>query len=239
MLSNWDWAGARREFTESIRLDPSYPTARHWYAEWLQMHGRFDEAIAEISRAVELDPLSPAILKDKGVVLYYARDFEGAISFARKSQELHPEFPAVHRLLSLAYSGLGDHDRALEENSVWGAMGARKIEVITGGAYCHAAAGKRDDALTLIAPLISTPPDNGNVMRGVALVYAALGDADLSFAWFERAYVLRAESLGTLPIDPKIDVLRKDTRLEDLIRRVGLKPLAFGMNAPRPAVRDT
>ena len=222
MLNEWDWSGAQREFTLAIRLDPSYPTARHWYAEWLSMQDRPKEAIEEISVAIELDPLSPAILKDKGVILYYARDYEGAIAYARKAQELHPQFAATHRLLSLAYSAMGNHDLALAENDRWGALGARESDVVIGRAYCFALAGRKVEALDQIAAYRDEDTDYGNLLRGIALIHAALGDRDEAFAWFDKAYDLRAESLGNLKVDPKLDPLRGDPRFGELVKRVGL-----------------
>jgi serine/threonine-protein kinase len=222
MLNEWDWSGAQREFTLAIRMDPAYPTARHWYAEWLSMQNRPKEAINEISLAIELDPLSPAILKDKGVILYYGRDFEGAIAYARKAQELHPQFAATHRLLSLAYSAMGSHDLALAENERWGALGARESDVVIGRAYCYALAGRKAEALDLAGTYLNVDSDYGNLMRGIALVHAALGDKDQAFAWFEKAYELRAESLGNLIVDPKVDPLRGDPRFGELVKRVGL-----------------
>jgi serine/threonine protein kinase len=222
MLDEWNWAGSKREFTKAIRLDPTYPTAHHWYAEWLSMQGREKEALEEITLAIELDPLAPAILKDKGVILYYTRDFKGAMDYARKSQELYPQFAATHRLFSLAYSAMGLHDQAMAENDRWGALGASNIDVKIGRAYCYAAAGRRSEALELVRPFELERPANGNLMRGIALVFAALGDANQAFEWFERAYVVKAESLGSLKIDPKVDPLRSDPRLANLIGRVGL-----------------
>ena len=57
----WDWAGAEKEFKRAIELNASYPTAHAWYGEYLMVLGRFDEALAEMNRANELNPLSPAI----------------------------------------------------------------------------------------------------------------------------------------------------------------------------------
>ena len=58
---DWDWAGAEKEFRRAIELDPRYASAHLWYGEYLTARGRFDEALAEMSRAQELDPMSPAI----------------------------------------------------------------------------------------------------------------------------------------------------------------------------------
>ena len=60
-----------------------------------------------MSLAEKLDPLSPVILKDKGVILYYSRDYNAAITYAQKALELDRDFVSAHRILSMAYQGKG------------------------------------------------------------------------------------------------------------------------------------
>jgi tetratricopeptide (TPR) repeat protein len=66
----WNWAGAEREFKRAIELNPNYATAHFWYGEHLTNLGRFDEGIAEIRRAEELDPRSPIISGSVGWALH-------------------------------------------------------------------------------------------------------------------------------------------------------------------------
>jgi serine/threonine-protein kinase len=66
----WDWPGAEREFRRALALDPSDATAHSWYAGYLSATGRHAEALAEIDRALALDPLSRVISVVKGLVLY-------------------------------------------------------------------------------------------------------------------------------------------------------------------------
>jgi len=66
MEYDWDWEGAEKEYKRAIELNPSYATAHHWYAFYFMWNDRFDEAIEEIKRARELDPLSLIISADIG-----------------------------------------------------------------------------------------------------------------------------------------------------------------------------
>ena len=75
-VADWDWQGAENEYRRAIELNPNYPTARHWYAAQLLIQGRLDEALEEIKRAQQLDPLSLGINKDFAVILLYARDYD-------------------------------------------------------------------------------------------------------------------------------------------------------------------
>ncbi|TLY32878.1 MAG: tetratricopeptide repeat protein [Ignavibacteria bacterium] len=223
MVEGLDWRNSEKEYKLAISLNPGYATAHHWYGQWLMFNGKMGESLREIAKAAELDPLSPAILKDQGLTLYYARDYDGAIEYAGKTLELDPNFAAAHRLRSLAYLGKGLFSEAIAENQRWGEMTGNKLESSIALAQCYAASGKRFEALGLIGNLNSEELSTGNLSRGVALVYAMLGENDLAFQWFEKSYDKKGESLASLKIDPKVDRIRSDPRFAALLRKVGLE----------------
>ncbi|TMH96829.1 tetratricopeptide repeat protein, partial [Candidatus Bathyarchaeota archaeon] len=76
---DWDWESAEKEFKRAIELSPSNAPAHQFYADSLKSQGRFDEALAEMSRAEALDPLSLAINTGVGHVLYLSRQYDRAI----------------------------------------------------------------------------------------------------------------------------------------------------------------
>src|SRR5262245_7303336 len=80
MLYEWNWLAAESEFKRAIDLKPSYETAHHWYAQYLTAMGRHEEAIAEIKRALELNPLPVIIHRDVGWHYYYAGKYDLAIA---------------------------------------------------------------------------------------------------------------------------------------------------------------
>jgi serine/threonine-protein kinase len=222
MLSEWDWPNAEKEFKRAIRLDPNYATAHHWYSEWLLFMGRREEANREISRAVELDPISPALLKDKGIMLYYIQDFDGAIEYGKKTLDLMPDFASAHRLLSLAYVAKGMFDEALDANDRWGELSGNELETLLGRAWCLAAGGRRDEANEIIRGIDPGKLVDGNVMRGIALVHAELGEEERALDWLEKAYGIRAEAVSSILIDPKFEKLKKHPRFIALAKRMGL-----------------
>jgi serine/threonine protein kinase len=222
MLNKWDWATAEKEFLIAIEASPNYATAHHWHAENLAYQGRFQEALTEIRLAVSLDPVSPAAMKDLGLIQYYARDYEGALASVAKALELNRKFPSVHRLRSLAYQALGSFDEALEEHQRWAEGVTIGLEETAARAQCLAAAGRRDEALAILATLPPPEEAGGNVARGIALIHAALGQPDPAFAYLDRAFVTGADALGTIKVDPKIDPLRNDPRFPALLAKVGL-----------------
>ena len=90
------WKDSEREFKKAIELNSNYALAHHFYADLLKAMGRFDEALAEIRRAQELDPLSLAINTGVGHVLYLSRRYDDAIEQYRKTVELDPNYVQTH-----------------------------------------------------------------------------------------------------------------------------------------------
>ena len=221
MLSKWDWAGAKKEFKLALELNPNYATAHHWYSQWFLNMGRLEESLRMISRAAELDPVSQAILKDKGLVLYYQRQYDDAIDMARKTLELDPNYAAAHRLLSLGYQGKQMFDEALVEHEKWAALTGNKVEAAVTVAQLYAVSGRVEEARRLIADVERDKFVIDQIHRGLGLVYTALGEIDTAFKHLEESCERHEEALLTLKVDPKVDALRSDPRFVELLRKIG------------------
>jgi hypothetical protein len=102
-------------------------------------------------------------------------------------------------------------------------MTGNELETSIALAQCYASSGNRSEALTVVEKLNPESLSNGNQVRGVAIVYALLGENDLAFTWFEKASDKKAESLVSLKIDPKVDRIRTDPRFTALLRKVRLE----------------
>src|SRR5882724_9157014 len=223
MLSKWDWVNSEKEFKLALELNPNYATAHHWYSQWFLNMGRLEESLRMISRAAELDPVSQAILKDQGLALYYNRQYDNAIEIARKTLELDPNYAAAHRLLSLAYQGKELFDEAIAENRNWGTLTGNKVETTVALAQLYAVSEQREDAKKLIEVVEKDKLVTDQVYRGLAMVYAALGENDIAFKWLGTSYERHEESLLSLKVDPKADRLRSDPRFIALLKRIGVE----------------
>ena len=222
MLNEWDWENSKKEFLIGLELSPDYATGHHWYAEWLLFMEKTEEAFREISLAVSLDPASPGILKDKGIFYYYTGQYDKAVDTGLLTLELHPAFVTVYRLLSLAYQGLEMYDESIKQNERWGELTGNAIKTQVSLAQIYAAAGQTDKARAII-DTIENQQLGGNDYRGMAMVYAALGDNDKAFIWLERSYQRHEESLCSLKIDPKLNSLHDDPRFNEMLRKIGLE----------------
>jgi serine/threonine-protein kinase len=223
MLSKWDWSNSQKEFKIALELNPNYATAHHWYSQWFLNMGRLEESLRLISRAAELDPVSQAILKDKGLALYYYRQYDEAIETAKKTLELDPNYAAAHRLLSLAYQGKGEFEEAIAENQKWGVLTGNKVETAITLAQLFAVSGRREEAKSLIDNVKRDKLATEQIHRGLALVYAALGEIDLALKCLEESYEQHEESILSLKVDPKVDPLRSDPRFTALLKKIGIE----------------
>ena len=110
-----DWVNAEIEAKKAIARDPNNADAHRWYSVFLTRLGRLDEAMGEIKRALELDPLSPRINSSLGSELYWAGRLDQAIEQYRKMLEMDPNSAAAHSGLGLIYARKGMHAEAIAE----------------------------------------------------------------------------------------------------------------------------
>jgi DNA-binding winged helix-turn-helix (wHTH) protein/Tfp pilus assembly protein PilF len=218
----WDWDGAEREFRRAIAEAPGYGLGHHDYAWFLVSMGRFDEAVAEIKVARDLDPLSPVANADVGWVYLRARRYDEAIAAMERTLEIEPDFSAAQACLEMAYvykgmyaQGRDAARRHLEE------LGADPA-VLSEMASLAPAEGLRRSWQWKLERRIADARKRPVTSYPFAMIYAALGDRDLAFQWLERAFAERDPMLVALNVDPAFDGLRSDQRFADLIKRIGL-----------------
>lgn len=216
----WDWAAAQREFQRAIELNPNYATGHHWYAEFLQDVGSFEEARAEYEKALEVDPLSPIIRSDFGIGLFYMRRYEQAEQQLRATLAVFPDFLPAHAYLGTTLTQMGKHEEAIahqgEALEVSGSSPVLKASV----AHAYAAAGQKDLAARLL-PELNELARRGQLSRLLlAEVYAALGEKERALALLEAAFEEHTWWLVVIKVEPKLDPLRDERRFEQLLRRM-------------------
>jgi eukaryotic-like serine/threonine-protein kinase len=219
----WDFPEANREFQRAIALNPNYATAHQWYGNGylLAIMGRFDEAIAEGKRALELDPLSLIVNSDLGQDYYFARQFDKAIEQLRKNVEIDPSFYMAHANLGMAYEAKGSFQEALAEYKR-----ARELSddpmLLARLGHALAASGQRAQALETLDQLSEISKRRYVAAYSFTIIYAGLSEKEQALQWLERSYQDREPKLTRLKVDPLLDPLRSDPRFADLVRRVGL-----------------
>jgi len=217
---DWDLDSGGKEFRRAIELNPGYATAHHWYAWHLSLLGRHEEAIAEMRKAENLDPLSLIINADLSELLVLAHFYDESMHQSRKTIEMDPNFALAHNQLGQAYLQKQMHEEAIAELLKAVQLSGGSPTCIANLARAYAASGKRGEAVKLLSDLEKRSNPSYSHASEIAVIYAALGDTDQAMKWLEKGYEERFNP-GVL-LRPGFDPLRSDPRFEDLLRRIGL-----------------
>jgi len=218
-----DFEKAEKEYQLSIELKPGYATAHHWYAFLLANLGRHEEAINEILRARELDPLSPRINANVGYILYFAREYERALEELEKSKEIFPEHAINYYRMGQVYTQLGRYEEAISSYEHGFEVTGQSGELSTTLAYIYSLSGKRAEAQKRLSNIIEYSKQNFVSPISIARVYVGLGEKEEAFFWLEKGYSQNDAQLIYLKIDPTFDPLRSDPRYTQLLRKIGLE----------------
>ena len=220
-LYDFDASQAIKEFQRAIELNPNYAIAHQQYGNnTLSALGRFDDAIAEGKRAVELDPLSLVINTDMGSDYYYARRYDEAIAQLHKTLEMDPGFYIAHLVLGQVLDAKGDRDAAIVE-----CQKARALNddpsVLGVLARAHGLSGNKMEAEKILDHMKKLSKERYVSAYSFALVYLGLGDKEEALRWLEQSYQDRAGSdIGFIRVDPLLDPLRGDPRFEALAEKI-------------------
>ena len=217
---DWDFPSAGKEFQRALELNPGYATAHHWYAWHLSLLGRYDEAIAEMRKAENLDPLSLIINADLAELLILAHSYDESILQSRKTIEMDRNFALAHNQLGQAYLQKHMNDEAVAELQEAVQLSAGSPTCLANLARAYAASGRRSEAAKLLSDLKKHSSPGYSHASEIAVVYAALGDKNQAMTWLEKGYEERFNP-GVL-LRPGFDPLRSEPRFQELLRRIGL-----------------
>jgi tetratricopeptide (TPR) repeat protein len=220
MNYEWDWGGAERFFKRAIELSPNYGTAYLGYATYLAEVGRTREAVTEMRRAREVEPL--ALISGSNLVwkLYLAHQYEQAELEFRKLSEWWPKDTGGYIMASV-YLQTGHQREAIAELQKGAAESHRSLLELMylghglGVTGAPAEGQKVLEEMQGLSQRRYVPPDY------IAMVYEGLGERDRALQWFEKAVAERSINGWILP-DPRLDPIRTEPRFQNLMRQMGL-----------------
>jgi tetratricopeptide (TPR) repeat protein len=198
------------------------------------MQGRADDAIAAMTRARNLDPLSDLINANLGWFYYLARRYPEALAWSRRLVELDRKLIAAHYNLGMVFEQTGRYREAVA--AFQKAKNLDPTNWPTSALLCHgyASSGDRRRAQQLLLELTQQATRGSLDPAWIGLIHAVLGDKERAFVWLEKAYQARSDTLLYLRVDPKYDNLRSDPRFSDLVKRLNLRgPEAEGTGASK------
>jgi len=218
----WDWSAAERQLTQALDLNPSYADAHLRYGAYHSAMGRLDEALAEMKRAQELDPISLIINTLLGRTLYFGRRFDDAIEQLRRTLEIDSNFERAHFFLGRTYMQQGRSAEAVAELQHAVVLSDGSPTFVGALGYAYGRSGDKGRAYQLISQLHEISLQRYVSSYDLALIYVGLGENDEALESLEAAYEERSSWMIFLQVTPEFDGLRADPRFMRLLHRIGL-----------------
>ena len=217
---DWDWDKAEEYFRKAIEMEPNNASAHQWYAEFLAVHGRFDEAIEQIELARNLDPLAMIIGSVKAVIYHLAGESERAIAECERSIALDPGFNGVYIILGDASRFAGRHDRAAEAYAHFFSLWSPGADESIRNAY---ASGGIDAVVRIVIGGLRQASQSQYVSPAtMGFYFASIGEADSAMVWLSKAYDERAFPIVKAAVSPYCEPISDDPRFIDLLKRMKL-----------------
>jgi TolB-like protein/DNA-binding winged helix-turn-helix (wHTH) protein len=213
-LNDWDWSAAEAEYKRAAILNPNYATAHRSYSFYLVAMGRLDEAMKEIERAQELDPLSPSITFWLGQVLYHARRYDDALRQDRRGSEMFPENAEFYWAIADVYEQKKMFAEAFAARQRALSLGKDPNVNALGEAYKRSG---YSGYLLKAAQIL----EQGDDPADAAHCYALLSDEARAVDALEVGYNRHLHAILFLRTAPELDSIRSSARFRDLVRRIG------------------
>jgi TolB-like protein len=219
-----DWPGAERDFRRGLELSPNFAEMHAHYAFCLVLFGRNEEALAEMRRALDLDPLSPRFGFGSARLFFFMRQYDAALDQYRKTLELDPSSAFAYEWLGdasekkqMQKEAIAEWSKALHLSGVDEDASLLERTYAKSGfdAAVHALAQKRLERF-------KEKTARGEYVPAVEYVtaYMRLGDKEQAFAWLAKAVEERNRLAFEIKVNPIFDPLRGDPRFESLLQKV-------------------
>ena len=184
-----------------------------------------DEAMAELKRAQESDPLSLIISAEVGRGFHYAHRDDAAIDQLRKTlDEMDQNFAVAHWYLGMAYEQKAMYGAAIEEFQKYSRLSGGDPAAIGALGHAYAVSGKQGEAKKALLQLKALARSRYVSPYDLAVLYSGLRDKDQALEWLAKAREDYSAWLIWVNVDPRFDYIRGDPRYRDIIRRINLTP---------------
>jgi DNA-binding winged helix-turn-helix (wHTH) protein/TolB-like protein/Flp pilus assembly protein TadD len=221
-----DYRAAMDSLRRAIALNPNLAIAHQRYAWCLCASGHLGEAVQEMKRAQELDPLSHTNNTALGMVLVFARQYRDALSYCYKAAELAPNEAIIQENVAFAYALNGMHQQAIEHYRRVSELDPdNKGDALAWVATVLISAGRKPEADSMMPEILKLAEEGRADPYNIAVLYGARGEKDAAFEWFDKALQKASERRTNggdsrmIRYDPLLDPLRSDNRFAALLRQ--------------------
>jgi len=217
----FNWSDAEKQLRRALELNPNYAQAGLWYAYYLAFTARFDDSVATITAALQVDPLSLPLNRSAAELLYFAGRLGESIDRFEQAIEMESHYLA-HVELGRVYEQQSDFGSALAQFEKARALSNDSAESLASMAHCYAVSGKAHEAKALLLNLQKASANQYVSPYDLALVHKGLEDNDECFQWLDRAYETRDGWMIYITVDPRWKSVRALPEFIKIVERVGL-----------------
>jgi tetratricopeptide (TPR) repeat protein len=221
-LHDWNWSEAELHYKRALELSPNYAPAHVEYGRYLQALGRNDEAMKQMTYAVELNPMDLETREMVGFVTYSSRQYDSAISQFKELTASYPSFGECG--LGWSYRGKKMYPEAIAALQRQLARSQRDPVILASLASVYGLAGRKREAVKLIDELKERSPQHYISNSLFAEAYIGLGEKDEAMSRLERAYEEHDQWMVYINSYPGWDALRSEPRFQALVRRMNFPP---------------
>lgn len=218
----WDWPKAEAEFLRALTINPSYTLGHQWFAEFLTARRRFDEAIARMKVAQDLEPDSLNMDAALGATYFFARQYESALSQFERVLRRDSKHSRARFSLGIVNTVTGNYDEALRHLTKAVKVSPNSTRGVAALGYALALSGQRGKAREVLDGLLQKSGHQFISRYSLAPIHIALGEKDAALSSLEEAVEQRDPLLMHLNVDPRLDEIREASRFRAVAAGVGL-----------------
>ncbi len=225
-IFDWDWEGSERDMRKALQMNPGAAAGHFWYAVLvLQPLARWAEACREMDLALRLDPVSPVLLRDLGMIHFMRRDWNAAAEAWNRLDETAPGFRGAlywRARLAIETGRIGEALPLLHSRIAAGRANTRVLATL---GYAWARAGEKDKAADVLGQLAAGSGERRVPAVDIAIVYLGLERWKEALDWLTKACEERAATLYQFAVDPLFDPIRTHSASQAIRRSMGLPDL--------------
>ena len=225
---DWDLEEAQRRFRRATELNPSYAQGFLWYSLYYEVIGQSREAIAQATRARDLDPLSLAANVNLAQQYYRAELYDEAAEQLEKALELNPNFWAAHWVIGDVDERKGSYDEATAALSKAALFSDKNPAPLGSLGFVYGRGGQPSQAREVLRDLEKLSAERYVSPFNMAIVHLGLGDRDKAMEQLEAGYRERSRSMIWLNVDRRLRPLYGDPRFQNLLKRLGFQAASTG-----------
>jgi len=219
----WDFEFANQEFEKSRKLNPGW--VGNNYTDLLLASERYEEALANSIRGIQLDPLNENPYRGKILSHYFLGQVTEALNTIELGFNSHFNSPNFIMDAGRAYLYLGKYDAVVETLANFlelykDTRSPRPLGTFAIAYYHLGQSGKTKELLKEIKAQAEISP-GGSPSFYVAMIYAQMGEIDTAFEWLNKAYEDHELEMYWLKVEPPFEPLYDDPRWQEMLDKVG------------------